>query len=314
MLQGMLAFAFDWRVFATAAGISKPIGLVGLIVAAVYAAFAVKTRADTERLKALPPADRAKSLDPYATRYGVNLAGLSPDKQYYVVLQDMQNRQRKQLVAMLLAVVVALSCVAMAFLYQRPPAESELTSDQSVTDYMRQILSLRGDFEAKNPGWSWHVRSEGQRLASLIGSFEPDRLRPARKVIQREYKGWALLLVARTFGEEAQERDAKQHRIEYAGQAVEEFDAALSMMNDIEMRYQTGKGGPDTVKLYEWMTGESADVSRTHFLKAVALAVIARAGGRYTKEDVLNELAVIPPTYLLSYPPEHNPDLYWARH
>jgi hypothetical protein len=85
-------------------------------------------------------------------------------------------------------------------------------------------------------------------------------------------------------------------------------------MRDIDMRYKAGKGGQETEKLHEWMTVESADVDRSHYLRAVAFAVIARAGGHHTKADAVGELESISPTYLLSYPPDNNPDLKWARH
>ncbi|MBV8203065.1 MAG: hypothetical protein JOZ15_20815, partial [Acidobacteria bacterium] len=143
---------------------------------------------------------------------------------------------------------------------------------------------------------------------------EPEKLRPARKIIQREYRGWALLLVARSFGAEGDELDAAQERIAYAKQAVDEFDAGLNLMGNIMNRYGRGEGGQEMEGLYRWLTKESFDIERSKYLKAVAIAVIARAGGHRTRADVRAELAGISPAYLLSYPPDDNPDLKWARH
>jgi hypothetical protein len=66
------------------------------------------------------------------------------------------------------------------------------------------------------------------------------------------------------------------------------------------------------VATYNWMTGPSEDLNRTHYLKAMALAVMARAGGGGVGA-VKAELAQIEPQYLLQYPTEINPDLAWAK-
>jgi hypothetical protein len=96
-------------------------------------------------------------------------------------------------------------------------------------------------------------------------------------------------------------------------QAVAELDAALEMMDEIEKRGTEGSMDKDTEAVYKWMMGESADLDRTRYLKAVAFAVIARAGGNHTKADVVVVLDSISPAYRRSYPPDDNPDLRWAR-
>jgi hypothetical protein len=106
-------------------------------------------------------------------------------------------------------------------------------------------------------------------------------------------------------GQRIEERRS-MFQAETAEQALTELDAALALMQDVERRSNAGE---NTEGVYEWMTGDSADLSRTHYLRAVALAVIALAGGHRTREDVENELGQIPPTYLVSYPLENNPDL-----
>jgi hypothetical protein len=191
-------------------------------------------------------------------------------------------------------------------------ATADPVADNLVIEYMNRIMLLRAKFEARNPGWSGNVRQTGLMLAGQMGNVDSDTLRPARKVIQREYKGWALLMVARTFGEEVEELDAKQQRINYATQAVDELTAGLTLMEEIDRRFNSGKGGKETAALYKWMMEESFDVERSKYLKAVAFAVIAQAGGNYTRADVRRVMATISPTYLLSYPPDNNPDLRWA--
>jgi hypothetical protein len=320
------------------------IPLSGFLAAAALAGFAIRARADINRIKALPHKDLARSLDFLLARYGTDLIRITPEERYNLVLQEMRLRALKQIAAMCLAVVMACSGLTLVYFYQRPHASvdpvgdlellgsglvlaflsyqlphtaadpADRSADLLVIEHMKEILSLRGEFENRRTGWSKVVRQEGLKLADLISSVDPGELHPARTIIQHEYKGWALLMVARTFGEESPERDAKEHRIEYAERAIQEFDAALELMRDIELRFKAGQGDQGTEQLYSWITGESADIYRSHYLKAVALAVIARAGGRYTKEDVLEELGKIPPGYLSSYPPDNNPDLRWAQH
>jgi hypothetical protein len=310
LAAGMLAF--DRReISSTGTEFTTLLGLISFLTAGVLARDAIKTRANAEKLKMLPESDRAKTLDSYVTRYGIKLPGIAPALPYNLARGQLNARWRKEILASCVSFCVSLCCLAVAFpAFHRLPTPLNRDADRLMIDYMLQVESLRGDFEGRNPGWSMHVRLEGLRLASLIGDVNSDALRPARKIIQHEYRGWALLIVARTFGAETEERDAMQYRVEYATQAIVEFDASLAMMRQIELRFR--EGWREVEELYEWMTGESADINRTHYLKAVALAVIARAGGRYSKADVQRELALISPTYLISYPPDNNPDLKWA--
>ena len=188
--------------------------------------------------------------------------------------------------------------------------QRRIAAEERVIEYKSEITSLRAEAEADDPG-SWSlVRQEGRRLAYLINSVSSADLSTARRIIQHEYGGWALLMVARAFERGSEpERERKKQEIAYATQAIEEFDVALSIMGDVARSTLDNK---DSATINDWITGESEDLNRTHYLKAIALATAAHAGGSSTSETVREELAQIRPEYLKRYPPEKNPALSWT--
>lgn len=209
-----------------------------------------------------------------------------------------------------------------AFLKQRVPGTgpslpnsarsgSPTTPDpnERVLDYKAKILSLRGDIEAKSRTTGTNLRLRALQLADLIGMIDEGQLRPATKIIQHEYRGWAFLMGVSTFAETPPEYIPAASRIGYATKAVTEFDLALDRMADITLDYKAS--APAAIPIYQWMTGPSEDLNRTHYLKAIALAVIARAGGG-TPQAAIAELSAIAPAYLVAFPAKNNPDLAWA--
>lgn len=195
-----------------------------------------------------------------------------------------------------------------------PPAlKDNLNSypNERVLYYKAQILGLRGDIEARsNNTLDTVLRERGLQLADLIGKIDEGQLKPAIKIIQHEYRGWAFLTGVSSFDKTLPENITAASRIDYATKAVAEFDLALDLMADITRDYRASV--PAAIPIYEWMTGTSEDLNRTHYLKAVALAVIARAGGGPPQAAIAELSAIKPPTYLVTYPAEHNPDLAWA--
>lgn len=302
---------------STGAAVSTILGLLGLVAVCIFLAYLARLRSETKRLPRLPPDERTKKIDTYTTSYPIDLRDLPPKAKLALVERDMNLRWRWHLILGLLIAGVFVFCITVVAFIPSPRAQEiqgqhRTTADDLVIEYMREVENLRGEFEAKNHGWQLHVRQEGKRLADLIDQVSKDELHTARKIIQPEYKGWALLLVARTFGEPTEhEEEAKGQRIQYAKQAVHEFDSALGMMEEVALRFRYGD--KDAAALYEWMTGESADLERSHYLKAVALAVMARNGDPNTKvKDVHDELTRVSSDFLRTYPPEDNPDLEWA--
>ncbi len=185
--------------------------------------------------------------------------------------------------------------------------------NERVLHYKAQILALRGDIEAEegkgDNAQDTDLRQRGLQLADLIGEIDEGQLTPAIKIIKHEYRGWAFLMGVSTFAEQPPQNITAESRIDYATKAVAEFDLALGLMADITRDFRASV--PAAIPIYEWMTGTSEDVNRTHYLKAVALAVIARAGGGLPQAAIA-ELREIKPAYLMDFPAESNPDLEWA--
>lgn len=186
---------------------------------------------------------------------------------------------------------------------------SRTVEDQRVLDLMDQILVLRGDFEARNqnPGAARKVRVDGVRLAEAITSIRDSGLNPSRRIIKHEYAGWAMLMAAR-----ANQGDAgRQRRVEHAQAAITSFDSALAEMASVKTRH--AEGDEYAAKEYEWMTGTSQDLNRTNYLKAIAIAVLAREGvSGYTPAAVHQQLTKVTEDYLEEYPLSNNPELAWA--
>lgn len=182
--------------------------------------------------------------------------------------------------------------------------------NKRVLDLKAQILVLRGDVEAKNPSLEAKIRQQALKLAVSMGEVDENQLKPANQIIKHEYGGWAYLMRVSTFDfGRTPTSIPEEERIRYAKKAIAEFDLALEIM----ARITDAANAKDAyaISIYEWMTGSSQDVNRTFFLKAIALAVIAQAGGG-TREAALAELKNIQPPYLKANPPGHNPDLAWA--
>jgi hypothetical protein len=300
-----------WSALDTGASITTLAGLLGFVAACIFLAYLGKTRAETKRLELLSPEARATMLDSDLSRYKIKLTNLPADQKYDLVRREMRLKFQRQLgLSGLSAAVFLVSLAMLAFAPHPKSSGRQVTpADKRVVGYMQEIEILRGDFEAQNKDWQSLVRQQGMRLADLIGQIDEHQLNPSRKIVQHEYKGWALLMVARTFTEPGEEQRKKQ--VDYANRAIGEFDLALSSMEDeVIRRFKTGD--EDAAKDYEWITTEGEDLYRTQYLKAVGIAVVARAGGPRTKEEVDATLAKISPAYLEEHPASNNPDLRWV--
>ncbi|HLX07799.1 MAG TPA: hypothetical protein VKY89_08035 [Thermoanaerobaculia bacterium] len=210
------------------------------------------------------------------------------------------------------AFLLALGIVSFA--PSPPPSPAPPSSDDLVKEYVQRFFLLDSIWEARDPGWAGRIRTEGTKLADLLDRVNQNELSTTRKILQAEYKGWALSMVARSCVEkELPEQERKREQIDFATKAVQEFDRALAIMADVT--YRASQEDKEALKAYNWMMGltdpPSDDFKRTHYLRAVSLAVIAEAGGNVTKQDVRDELKKIPAEYYLIDHPS-NPDLNWA--
>jgi hypothetical protein len=125
------------------------------------------------------------------------------------------------------------------------------------------------------------VRENAQALVEQLGRENPEDLRPARKILQPEVRGWALSMIACSYIEPTVTEQARHElQIAAATQAIQEFDKAIALMNEIADRVSRSHDDKEARAVYDWMTGESDNFNSTHYLKAVCIALVARAGGK----------------------------------
>jgi hypothetical protein len=309
------------------AKITTLIGLLGFAVACAALAYIQRMREKRKLIRTLPADQRAQAIDKMLTRYGLSLSDMQDDEmKFLLVTREMDTRSSTSRYYVALGLAAFVLCFAMLLFFGRKGASPPLPqpvqrtvpdpqrvaeAESAVIAYKKEILDLRGDvehnFNVGIPGWQTAVREKSIRLANLIGTVDESQLRSAKKILQHEYRGWAFLIAADTFGTTPQKNE---QQVDFATNAIAEFDLALARMAEIVRDYRAGK--PEATQLYEWITGTSEDLNRTHYLKAAALAVVALAGGDRTKADATHELSLINPAYLTSQPASNHPALAWA--
>jgi hypothetical protein len=190
-------------------------------------------------------------------------------------------------------VTLVLSLVASGTAPATPAAK------QAVIAYKKEILKLRDAANIKDPGWEGQVRQRGTELAGLMDTVADRQLDVARFILKHEYRGLAFLMVADTYGEK-QVRNNVQSA--YAEDAIREFDLTLAKMKQVSEQAKAGSN--DAIVVYSWIISDSDDQNRTHYLRAAAVAVAARAGAPHrTRNEALKELQLIEPAYLTTNPP-----------
>lgn len=312
----MSAQGIDISALTTGASITSVLGLAGFIIACVFIVFLVRTKSQRQKLELLPPSARARHLDDFLTRYGLSLKNISDEKKLELVLKEMNLRFRKQVGLATLGAIIFVVCFAIVALLPAPNSGNpsgervKTESDTLVMTYQEQIESVRGDFEARhiNPGTLERVRTNGKRLAELIGGVSDGKLNPSRRISKEEYGGWALLLVARTFPGPGQEQ--RRERVHYAKEAISRFNRAIAKMEEVKKAHS--EGDRFAAQDYEWMIETEGPWNLTNYLKAMALAVCAEAGGDATPEQVRGQLAQVPEEYKARYPPQNVEELKWA--
>jgi hypothetical protein len=286
--------------------ITTRIGLLAFAVAVVAIVYVVVIHEKRKTLRELPLDKRSEVVLDALTKYNLTFGkATSDDAKVILVLQEMKQKATRNLAILFAGAFVFLACFAMISFGSVPPKPNPPKADEGsrVVGYKRDILALRDDAEARAEGWKQSVRDTGIHLAKWIGQVPEGHLTPGQAITKHEYRGFALLMVANTF--DAESPSAR----DYAASACEEFAMAVRKMQEISRDVTAGK--QDLTPVFEWMTGPSEDLNRTHYLQAIALAVIARAGGG-TKPAVVNELNLVDREYQSKYPPMNNPDLAWA--
>jgi len=295
------------------AAAKTPIGLLGFLIGCGCLVYLAMLRKRIQEVRALPKDARATATDGSLSKYGMIINDAPSHVRAKLIGQELRNNIIKAaLVAFVFLTSLAMIIHSINSISTTPsnrqniPGPDDVDPNNLVIQYKTQILELRGSIEARNPALETEQRRRSLQLAGLIGAIDESQLGPASKIIKHEYGGWAFLMNVCTFsGTPPPAGISGESRLRYAKRSVAELDEALNVMDEI--RHDCGKNRA----ICEWMTGRSEDINRTHYLKAIALAVIAQAGGGVPKA-VNDELSLVSDTYLTTFPVVNNPDLVWA--
>lgn len=254
--------------------ITTPISLAALVVLVFYGVF---------RLLPLPQMNRVRSDDAFRLiRTAINWAGLLA----------------------LVALILTLVPTSLRAVMGSSVSESTLTStSQSALKYYKEVLVLRGDWEAleKYPNRAPNIEAEGVRLSSLLGNLSDPQLDRARRILKYEYAGWADLIVVRV-------ASGVQTKRKHLSLAIERLQKAEALIEDARRDHARGVS-EEAREVFEWATGESADLSRIRYLQAITLALDSEITGKHSNADVLDKLAQVPESYLDVWPVRSNPSL-----
>ena len=180
-------------------------------------------------------------------------------------------------------------------------ASGDSTAKTSAITYKKEILALRGDFEAleQYPNTATAIEQEAARLGSLMSNLRDDKLDMARRILKYQYGGWAYLIGARVTSSSRHQDQSTKLSIEMLKKAIEEMAIAGQLHAQGTSQEATG--------VYEWVTSpNSADLNRTKYLLAIAFAVDTANDGEHTIFDVQSQIDSIDSWYLEKYPIDQN--------
>ena len=107
--------------FRTVTTVGTPIGLIGLVVGLIFYGYSRYLGSTEKQLELLPKEDRAKSVDHYLTRYGIDGSNLTRDQKYNLILIEMKKRHSRILKCVYVSAavfVIALVLVVVAYLWR----------------------------------------------------------------------------------------------------------------------------------------------------------------------------------------------------
>jgi hypothetical protein len=96
------------RVGAT---VATPLGLIGFVVAVLALLYQRQLRHQEEQLKALPPEQRAQSVDRFLSRYGLDAGNLTREQKFQLLQQELEKRFRTVQFGMVASAVTFVACV-----------------------------------------------------------------------------------------------------------------------------------------------------------------------------------------------------------
>jgi len=144
------------EILRIAVGVATPLSLLALVATLGYFAFTRRLTLEEERLRALPPDQRAPQTDEYLTRYGIDGKDLSPSAKLSLIRDEMQSRHRRSVVYVAVASLVFVVCFAIAvfaYVSQRNPTDplGDTTAKEIgfIASNLAEPFAVKGQFGGK---------------------------------------------------------------------------------------------------------------------------------------------------------------------
>lgn len=135
-----------------AVSVSTPLSLLGLLVAIGYLAYARRLKYEETKLQTLPAGERAKQIDIYLTRYGIDGRDLPPADKLALIRDEMEKRDRRSreyVVGTTVAFVVCFAVAAISFLtYRDRPDPLAYQKANGTIDQPRDGQAVNAQFDA----------------------------------------------------------------------------------------------------------------------------------------------------------------------
>ena len=173
-----------------AAGVSTPLGFLGLVVALGYLSYALKLKSDERTLRMLKPDQRAVAADKYLTRYGIDGRGLSPAERMALIKADLEKRHFRSIWFFIAVTVAVVVCFVVA---TRPPSDPNSNAFQAALGKISK--PSEGDMVEAHFGASGTVHNVGKGVylwlaVEINGSIWPQEGR----IFVDENGGWSQLV------------------------------------------------------------------------------------------------------------------------
>ncbi len=175
-------------------------------------------------------------------------------------------------------------------------------SGKYVDDLRKEILILRGDFEAseeKGDISSRNVRGRAVQLGEQLENISEENLGFGSTISKYEYTAYAYFLAASVESEVTSQQKYSRHVINYGEKAIKLIE---------EAEKKAASGDEKARAVIKWVNN-GQDRNRIRFIMAVAHAINIRSNGGSQMKDIHNLLNGISPDYLENYPPAIHPDL-----
>jgi hypothetical protein len=128
----------------TAANVATPLGLIGLVVALLLFAYYRYLRGQERQIVALPEADRARHVDLWYARVGLDISNLTREQKFDFVRLELERRRSfARLLVLTVAVIVGFCFVVAAFAYVAKPEPGALGQEATTTPALALAVTAR---------------------------------------------------------------------------------------------------------------------------------------------------------------------------